>query len=109
MANDDEKEFRLRPRKPARPSTRNDATAWAMAFKTVMHYARSSRASARSKLVGVSGRRPVLIPRNQRCAVRVTYARNTVRGQWRGERPEGEREGGARTRSAARVRQDARR
>ena len=40
MANDDEKEFRLRPRKPARPPTRNDATAWAMAFKTVMHYAR---------------------------------------------------------------------
>ena len=95
MANDDEKEFRLRPRKPAKPSTRNDATAWAMAFKTVMHYARSSRASARSKLVGVSGRRPVSIPRNQRCAVRVTYARNTVRGQWRAHGRYVERESAA--------------
>ena len=50
MANDDEKEFRIRPRKPARPSTRNDATAWATAFKTVMHYARSSRASSTTPL-----------------------------------------------------------
>ena len=82
MASDDEKEFRLRPRKPAKPP-RNEATAWAMAFKTVMHHARASRSSARSKRGGVSGRRSASIPRNQRCAVRVTYTRNTVRGQWR--------------------------
>ena len=45
MAKDDEKEFRLRPRKPPRQVTRNDARAWATAFKTVMHFARASRAA----------------------------------------------------------------
>jgi len=79
MVRDDEREFRLRPRKPPRPTARNDATAWAIAFKTVMHYARASRKAAQ-KRVFVSR---ASIPRNQRCAVRVTYARNTVRGQWR--------------------------
>src|SRR5215467_4281992 len=79
MFRDDEKEFRLRPRKPPRPATRNDAPAWAIAFKTVMHHARSSR-RATPKRVSVSR---ASIPRNQRCAVRVTYTRNTVRGQWR--------------------------
>ena len=78
MAKDDEKEFRLRPRKPPRPVTRNDARAWATAFKTVMHFARASRAAPKR----VSAKR-ASIPRSQRCAVRVTYARNTVRGQWR--------------------------
>jgi len=38
MPKGDEKDFRLRPRKPAIPQKRNDATAWAVAFKTVMHY-----------------------------------------------------------------------
>ena len=78
MAKDDEKEFRLRPRKPPRQVTRNDARAWATAFKTVMHFARGSRAAPKR----VSAKR-ASIPRSQRCAVRVTYARNTVRGQWR--------------------------
>jgi|SRR5579872_2152858 len=78
MFRDDEKEFRLRPRKPPRPTARNDATAWAIAFKTVMHYARASRRAAKPLTA-----RPNSIPRNQRCAIRVTYTRNTVRGQWR--------------------------
>src|SRR5215471_20997184 len=78
MAKDDEKEFRLRPRKPPRPVTRNEARAWATAFKTVMHFARASRAAPKR----VSAKR-ASIPSSQRCAVRVTYARNTVRGQWR--------------------------
>jgi type IV secretory pathway VirD2 relaxase len=79
MFRDDEKEFRLRPRKPPRPATRNDATAWAIAFKAVMHYARASRKVTPKR---ASGSRHS-IPRNQRCAIRVTYTRNTVRGQWR--------------------------
>ena len=74
---------------------RNEATAWAMAFKTVMHYARASRSAARSKRFSVSGRRSVSIPRNQRCAVRVTYVRNTVRGQWRAHGRYVERESAA--------------
>jgi type IV secretory pathway VirD2 relaxase len=78
MFRDDEKEFRLRPRKPPRPAARNDATAWAIAFKTVMHYARASRKVTPKRVCG----RPS-ISRNQRCAIRVTYTRNTVRGQWR--------------------------
>jgi len=79
MFRDDEKEFRLRPRKPPRPAARNDATAWAIAFKTVMHYARASRRAAPKS----QSARPASFPRNQRCAIRVTYTRNTVRGQWR--------------------------
>jgi len=101
MASDDEREFRLRPRKPGRALKRNEATAWALAFKTVMHYARASRSAARSKAFGPPGRRSVSIPRNQRCAVRVTYARNTVRGQWRAHGRYVERESAAGAGSAA--------
>src|SRR5215470_4638852 len=92
MAKDDEKEFRLRPRKPPRQVTRNDAKAWATAFKTVMHFARASRAAPKS----VSAIR-ASIPRGQRCAVRVTYSRNTVRGQWRAHGRYIERESAAGT------------
>ena len=37
MAKDEEREFRLRPRKPA---ARNERAAWASAYKIIMHYAR---------------------------------------------------------------------
>lgn len=93
MPRDDEKEFRLRPRKPPSPTTRNDATAWAIAFKTVMHYARTSQSATRS--TRVSGKRPASIPRWQRCAVRVTYTPNAVRGQWRAHGRYVERESAA--------------
>jgi len=83
MPKGDEKDFRLRPRKPPIPQKRNDATAWAAAFKTVMHYARASHSSKRAKGLGGAGTRRARVPQNQRCAIRVTYARNTVRGQWR--------------------------
>lgn len=95
MVSDDEREFRLQPRKPGRASKRNEATAWAMAFKTVMHYVRASRSAARSKAFGPPGRGSASIPRNQRCAVRVTYARNIVRGQWRAHGRYVERESAA--------------
>lgn len=93
MFRDDEKDFRLRPRQPPRPAARNDATAWATAFKTVMHYA---RASQRVALKRISVKRAP-IPRNQRCTVRVTYSRNTVRGQWRAHGRYIERESAAGT------------
>lgn len=93
MPRDDEKEFRLRPRKPPRTTTRNDSTAWAIAFKTVMHYARTSRSAVRS--AHLSGTRRASIPRNQRCAVRVTYTPNAVRGQWRAHGRYVERESAA--------------
>jgi type IV secretory pathway VirD2 relaxase len=54
-----------------------------VAFKTVMHYMRASRAGkpATGTSRGSAGQTP--IPKSQRCAVRVTYAGNAVRGQWR--------------------------
>lgn len=77
---DDEREFRLRPRKP--PKGRSEGAAWAAGFKLLIHHARASRIAVRrrSRSFGIS--RPSR-PHNQRCAVRVMYSRNTVRGQWR--------------------------
>lgn len=51
MRRDDEREFRLRPRKPQCPKER-PRHAWSMLFKRVMRYARMTR-KARSR----SGRR----------------------------------------------------
>lgn len=79
----DEREFRVRPRKPAVKRGQGESIAWAKAFKTVVHYARSSHArKSTSRQVGVGNRRAPT-SRNQRCAIRVTYAGNSVRGQWR--------------------------
>lgn len=83
MARDEEREFRLRPRKPPIPRQRKSPALCAIAFKTIAHYARASRARNGGKASARSGLRRAAIPRNQRCAVRVTYSRNSVRGQWR--------------------------
>jgi len=101
MPKGDEKDFRLRPRKPAVPQKRNEATAWAVAFKTVMHYARASHSSKRANGFGGAGTRRAPVPRNQRCAIRVTYARNTIRGQWRAHGRYVARESAAGDRAAA--------
>ena len=76
MANDEERKFRLRPRKPA---ARGERRVLATAYKIIMHYARmsgvrKSRSSASSKRS-----RPYF----QRCAVRVVYSKNATAGQWR--------------------------
>lgn len=68
--------FRLRPTRPAIRS--GEANAWSTALTTVFRYtamtARRTRAS----------RRPAPQPKfNQRCAVRITYAKNKLAGQWR--------------------------
>ena len=78
---DDEKEFRLRPRKPHAPKSRNEGVVWATAFKRIMHYARTSRKAARG-VSGAGSQKPSR-PYFQRCAVRVSYSRNTTSGQWR--------------------------
>jgi type IV secretory pathway VirD2 relaxase len=79
MAKDDEPEFRLRPRKP---HARNERPAWASAYKILMHHARmSGRRKLRSVGLGTGPKRTR--PYNQRCAVRVMYAKNTVAGHWR--------------------------
>lgn len=75
---DEEREFRLRPPKPRVP--RNEGAAWSSAFRLLMHYARSSR-KTRNRAPGEKGKtaRPYL----QRCAIRVTYLKNRIRGQWK--------------------------
>ena len=76
MANDEERQFRLRPRKPA---ARTERVALASAYKTIMHYARMTSRLRRAGGLGHGRTRPHF----QRCAVRVTYTRNSTRGQWR--------------------------
>jgi type IV secretory pathway VirD2 relaxase len=79
MAKDDGREFRFRPRKPP---ARNERAAWASAYKILMHHARLSGGRNR-RSVALGGGPKRARPHNQRCAVRVTYAKNTVAGQWR--------------------------
>src|SRR5450432_1341534 len=78
VAKDEEREFRFRPRKPP---ARNDRAAWASAYKILMHHARMSGSRKRPSVGLGSGRNALGL--NQRCAVRVMYAKNTVAGQWR--------------------------
>jgi hypothetical protein len=80
MSSNDEREFRLRPRKPPKPKSQKEPQVWAIAFKRIMHYARMSRSgkktnTKRAPRIGVKAH-------FQRCAVRVTYTRNATRGQW---------------------------
>src|SRR6267143_5668478 len=81
MASDDkEREFRLKPVRPKR-SRRDDALTWADSFGRMMHFVRMSRTQARGsrrKTNSFAGGGRF----NQRCAVRVTYTPNKVRGQW---------------------------
>src|SRR5260370_21083181 len=79
MKNED-RDFRLRPRKQPASSSRKESAAWSIAFKAVMHQARMRRTE---KSVGAKGSSPIRKSFHQRCAVRVTYSRNTVKGQWR--------------------------
>ena len=83
MSKGEEREFRLRPRKPPIPQQRDERLAWAMAFKAVAHFARSSRMMKHEGYAEKRAGKRATVPRKQRCAVRVTYTRNAVRGQWR--------------------------
>jgi type IV secretory pathway VirD2 relaxase len=75
---DDEREFRLRPTKPR--VSRNEGAACSTGFKLLMRYARSSRSNGYRS---ASGKGKGTRPYHQRCAVRVTYLKNKVRGQWK--------------------------
>jgi type IV secretory pathway VirD2 relaxase len=76
VANDEERQFRLRPRKPA---ARTERIALASAYKAIMHYARMTSRLRPADGLGHGRKRPHF----QRCAVRVTYTKNSTRGQWR--------------------------
>jgi type IV secretory pathway VirD2 relaxase len=75
---DDERKFRLRPPKPP---ARSERAAWASAYKILMHHARMSRRQM-CRAFGTGGG-PKRRPYNQRCAVRIMYAKNATAGQWR--------------------------
>jgi hypothetical protein len=74
MLTEDERDFRLRPRKPRVAKTNDTADA----FVAVMRQAR------RLRRVGPGAMpHPHSIAHQQRCAVRILYSKNTTRGQWR--------------------------
>jgi len=76
---DEERQIRLRPPKPR--VRRNEGMAWSSAFRLVMQYARSSRTTVNRATAG--GKRESTRPYFQRCAVRVTYLNNKMRGHWK--------------------------
>ena len=76
MAKDEEREFRLRPRKPA---ARGERRVLATSYKIIMHHARMSGVRKGRSSVGSKRSRPYF----QRCAVRVVYSKNATAGQWR--------------------------
>ena len=79
MGDSKPKEFRLYPRKPRARQPRSPRT-WCSTYILLLRYARQLRAQ-RCK---PRARRPVPSrPHNQRCAVRVMYAKNATRGQWK--------------------------
>jgi hypothetical protein len=79
--NDDEREFRLRPRKPPRSRTHNNQSKSSGLFRAVMRHARMTR-KQKSRAGGRTRSLRTNQPWYQRCAVRVMYSRNAVRGQW---------------------------
>jgi type IV secretory pathway VirD2 relaxase len=75
-----EREFRIRPRRPR--VGRDEARVWTVALKRIIRIARMT--SRRRHGDSAAARRAAAPPRfSQRCAVRVTYSRNTTKGQWR--------------------------
>ncbi len=74
-------DFRLRPHRPPLVG-KNEAIAWSTALRTVFRYASTSVRRRNAGQSGKSGARPRK-QFSQRCAVRVTYTKNKVAGQWR--------------------------
>jgi hypothetical protein len=72
----DERPFRLRPRRP-RGQSQDESKAWSKSFKGLMNIVRMTTRPSRNKRS-----RAVHRTIRQRCAVRVTYSPNRVRGQW---------------------------
>jgi hypothetical protein len=79
VADSKTREFRLYPRRQ-RSRKSGLPRIYCSAYLLILRYAREMRAQQRKP----RARRPVPSrPYNQRCAVRVTYAKNGTRGQWR--------------------------
>jgi len=79
MSDRNPKGFRLNPRK-TRGRQASSPRAWCSTYLLILRYVRELRAQQRKP----RARRPVPSrPFNQRCAVRVMYAKNATRGQWK--------------------------
>lgn len=79
MISQEERPIRLRPRRPRR--TPDESRTWSKSFQRIMHLARmTTKPSGHAS----SGGGPAIRtkPHYQRCAVRVSYSPNRVRGQW---------------------------
>ncbi len=72
----DEESIKLRPRRPK--VLRDESKSWSSAFKGLMRIARMTSTRQHSSRAAIRPRKP----HKQRCAVRVTYSPNQVRGQW---------------------------
>jgi hypothetical protein len=78
----EERSFRLRPRRPRR-QMKDESKAWSNAFKGLMHIVRmTTKPSAARRRRGGSGGGSRQSSIRQRCAIRVTYSPNRIRGQW---------------------------
>jgi hypothetical protein len=90
---DGDGKFTLRPHRPPIGGKR-EAIAWSTALRTVFRYASSSRRRPSASQSSGSGlRRPRNF--NQRCAVRITYVKNKIAGQWKAHGRYISREGAA--------------
>jgi hypothetical protein len=70
--------IKLRPRKPR--FVRDESKSWSSAFKGLMRIARMT--SNRNPSSGAASTARPRKAHKQRCAIRVTYSPNQVRGQW---------------------------
>jgi type IV secretory pathway VirD2 relaxase len=76
---EEERELRLRPRKPRLSGS--GRAGWSSGFRLLMHYARSTTKNGIRRAHAGEGK--TVRPYHQRCAVRVTYLNNQIRGQWK--------------------------
>jgi hypothetical protein len=75
----DEPSMKLRPRRPK--FVRDESKSWSSAFKGLMRIARMTSIRKPTGTSHASTSRPRK-PHKQRCAIRVTYSPNQIRGQW---------------------------
>ena len=84
MANDEERRFRLRPRKPA---ARTERIALASAYKTIMHYARMTSRTSAIGWTGLRPHSPALPAMRRTCYLHEKFNQRSVASPWTLRRP----------------------